>query len=272
MGPPIGGARSSTRREMPSFAVSISVLGLIQGALVALPGPVAAPAAGAWATWRSRWWALLPAGVDRRRHPRRQLLRGLGDVPSPTWPWPGCRRWRRSPSAGCCRRVSPGLGVWPPYPSSSSPGRRSTNLAARRRRPRSRRSAASRSVGSWSPSSPAPGCAGALRDGRGRHLARRHQPAAGPQLGAHRRCARRRPPRLQAVHLGSAAMGFGDLVAALVGCLLVPPDRRRQLAVRAPGGRSGPSLRPALLRGRHPAGDVGGGGRPGVDAAFFRWR
>lgn len=37
-------------------------------------------------------------------------------------------------------------------------------------------------------------------------------------------------PRLQAVHFGSAAMGFGDLfVAALVGCLLAA-DRRRQLA------------------------------------------
>lgn len=36
-------------------------------------------------------------------------------------------------------------------------------------------------------------------------------------------------PRLQAVHLGSARMGFGDLfVAALVGCLLAD-DRSRQL-------------------------------------------
>jgi hypothetical protein len=36
-------------------------------------------------------------------------------------------------------------------------------------------------------------------------------------------------PRLQAVHFGSAAMGFGDLfVAALVGCLLAA-DRRRQI-------------------------------------------
>src|SRR6202042_3293045 len=31
-------------------------------------------------------------------------------------------------------------------------------------------------------------------------------------------------PRLQAVHFGSAAMGFGDLfIAALVGCLLAAP-------------------------------------------------
>jgi hypothetical protein len=37
-------------------------------------------------------------------------------------------------------------------------------------------------------------------------------------------------PRLQAVHLGSAVMGFGDLfIAALVGCLLAR-DRPRQLA------------------------------------------
>ena len=40
-------------------------------------------------------------------------------------------------------------------------------------------------------------------------------------------------PRLQAVHFGSAAMGFGDLfVAALVGCLLAA-DRRRQLEAAA---------------------------------------
>src|SRR5215218_5165414 len=44
---------------MPSFAVSIALLGLLQAALVALPRaplptlPFAAP--------RSRWWALLPA-------------------------------------------------------------------------------------------------------------------------------------------------------------------------------------------------------------------
>src|SRR3954449_350511 len=44
---------------MPSFAVSIAILGLVQAALVALPRsplprlPFAAP--------RSRWWALVPA-------------------------------------------------------------------------------------------------------------------------------------------------------------------------------------------------------------------
>jgi hypothetical protein len=40
-----------------SFAVSISILGLIQGAIVAMPAPVRAP----WLAWaRSRWWAALP--------------------------------------------------------------------------------------------------------------------------------------------------------------------------------------------------------------------
>jgi hypothetical protein len=40
-------------------------------------------------------------------------------------------------------------------------------------------------------------------------------------------------PRLQAVHFGSARMGFGDLfVAALVGCLLAG-ERRRQLRTAA---------------------------------------
>jgi hypothetical protein len=44
---------------MPSFAVSISILGLVQAALVALP--VARPLP-AWLGWaRSPWWALIPA-------------------------------------------------------------------------------------------------------------------------------------------------------------------------------------------------------------------
>jgi hypothetical protein len=43
---------------MPSFAVSISILGLVQAALVALP----APRSLSWAEGlRSRWWALIPA-------------------------------------------------------------------------------------------------------------------------------------------------------------------------------------------------------------------
>jgi hypothetical protein len=44
---------------MPSFAVSISILGLVQAALVALPVPRPLPAWLGWA--RSPWWALIPA-------------------------------------------------------------------------------------------------------------------------------------------------------------------------------------------------------------------
>jgi hypothetical protein len=44
---------------MPSFAVSISILGLVQAALVALPAPRPLPAWLGWA--RSPWWALVPA-------------------------------------------------------------------------------------------------------------------------------------------------------------------------------------------------------------------
>lgn len=48
-------------------------------------------------------------------------------------------------------------------------------------------------------------------------------------------------PRLQAVHLGSALMGFGDLfVAALVGCLLAAEGRRPSSDGRGPAGDSGP--------------------------------
>jgi hypothetical protein len=44
---------------VPSFAVSISILGLVQAALVALPAPRPLPAWLGWA--RSPWWALIPA-------------------------------------------------------------------------------------------------------------------------------------------------------------------------------------------------------------------
>jgi hypothetical protein len=41
-------------------------------------------------------------------------------------------------------------------------------------------------------------------------------------------------PRLQAVHFGSAAMGFGDLfVAALVGCLLAPAAAGSNMSARS---------------------------------------
>jgi hypothetical protein len=44
---------------MPSFAVSISVLGFVQAALVALPAARSLPAWLGWA--RSPWWAVIPA-------------------------------------------------------------------------------------------------------------------------------------------------------------------------------------------------------------------
>jgi hypothetical protein len=46
---------------MPSFAVSISLLGLVQAALVALPGGLPTLPSGL-GDLRSRWWALVPAG------------------------------------------------------------------------------------------------------------------------------------------------------------------------------------------------------------------
>jgi hypothetical protein len=48
-------------------------------------------------------------------------------------------------------------------------------------------------------------------------------------------------PRLQAVHLGSALMGFGDLfVAALVGCLLAAEGQRAASSGRGSAGSSRP--------------------------------
>lgn len=47
-------------------------------------------------------------------------------------------------------------------------------------------------------------------------------------------------PRLQAIHFGSALMGFGDLfVAALVGCLLASDGRKRNWGGRKLPGASG---------------------------------
>ena len=47
-------------------------------------------------------------------------------------------------------------------------------------------------------------------------------------------------PQLQAVHFGSALMGFGDLfAAALVGCLLAADGRKRNRDGREPPGASG---------------------------------
>ena len=89
-------------------------------------------------------------------------------------------------------------------------------------------------------------------------------------------------PRLQAVHFGSAAMGFGDLfVAALVGCLLAADRQRSSDDGHGSASDSGSerslgrpargralvavlalALRPALLRGRLAAGDRAGRRRP----------
>ena len=72
-------------------------------------------------------------------------------------------------------------------------------------------------------------------------------------------------PRLQAIHFGSALMGFGDLFLAATARL---PARRQPgaPATRRPARRDPrPRLRPALLRGRHAAGDGAGRPRSGSD-------
>jgi hypothetical protein len=60
-------------------------------------------------------------------------------------------------------------------------------------------------------------------------------------------------PRLQAVHFGSALMGFGDLfIAALVGCLLAADRRKR--------GRDGCEPPTTLSAGAEPPGALGRAG------------
>lgn len=211
---------------MLPFAVSISILSLVQAALVALPGrlPELPPALRV----RSRWWALVPAGsilaviaVIELDSDSATALAYLALVAVP-------------PLAALAlgllvRRAQPAWAIgamllfalaW------ASPGSLAGEAAAT-----ALSGLACVSLG-WLLVSVVPAfwlrlgvyamatldayvVASDLLQGPNAVLSTAH-PAA--EL-----------PRLQAVHFGSAAMGFGDLfVAALVGCLLAGA-RRRQL-------------------------------------------
>ena len=250
---------------MPSFAVSIAMLGLVQAALVALPRSPLPPLADR--RLRSRWWALVPAisivvvivAVNFYEGsatfltylalvavpPLAALALGLlvrGARPALARGRGAALRARLGPAGGARRR-----------------GRGDRALRARLRRPRLDaglgRAArwlrlgvyAMAAIDAWL-------VAGDLLQGPNAVLS-----AAAPAADL---------PRLQVVHFGSARMGFGDLfVAALVGCLLVSPPTSTA-AGGGPGCGPGAGLRPALLRRRHAAGDGAGGGGAGPRAAL----
>jgi hypothetical protein len=212
---------------MPSFAVSISILGLVQAAFVALPGRLP-PLPWGLGDLRSRWWALVPAGsivvvilvVNFYEDSATfltylalvgvpplaaialgWLVRGarpvwaLGAVPLFAVAWAavdtlGGEAAATALSALAC--ISLGWLLVSVVPASWL--RWGVYAMA--------------AVDTWL-------VAGDLLQGPNSVLS-----AAAPAADL---------PRLQAVHLGSAAMGFGDLfAAALVGCLLAA-ERRRQL-------------------------------------------
>ena len=207
---------------MPSFAVSISILGLVQAALVALPRsplPELPPAL----RLRSRWWALVPAGsivavialieLDSDSATVLSYLALVGVPPLAALAL-----------GGLVRRARPAwaLGALPLFALAwASPGSLAGEAAA----------TALSGLGcvslGWLLVSVVPALwlrlgiyamaaldtyvvASDLLQGPNAVLSVAH-PAADL-------------PRLQAVHFGSAAMGFGDLfVAGLDGCLIASP-------------------------------------------------
>jgi hypothetical protein len=212
---------------MLPFWVSISILGLVQAALVALPGRLP-PLPWGLEDLRSRWWALVPAGsiavvilVVNFYEDSATLLTYLALVGVPPlaaialgWLVRGAR------PAWALAAVPLFALAWAAVDTLGGEAA-ATALSA----------LACISLG-WLLVSvvPAPWLrwgvyamaavdtwlvAGDLLQGPNSVLS-----AAAPAADL---------PRLQAVHFGSAAMGFGDLfVAALVGCLLAA-ERRRQL-------------------------------------------
>ena len=205
---------------MLPFAVSISILGLVQAALVALPGPL--PELPRPLRLRSRWWALIPAGsilaviavieLDSDSATALSWL-ALAAVPP----------LAALALGALVRRARPGwaLAALPLFALAwADPGSLVGEASAT-----ALTGLACVALG-WLLVSVVPAfwlrlgiyamatldayvVATDLLQGPNSVLVTAH-PAAGL-------------PRLQAVHFGSAAMGFGDLfVAALVGCLLSP--------------------------------------------------
>lgn len=231
---------------MPSFAVSISILGLVQAALVALPAPRPRPA---WVErLRSPWWALVPALSITLVIGAIEVAPGSADAltyialiavpPLAAFALGALTRNRTEPPYARLRAVSrDGRLDWL-VPISV---------------------AAALFVLAWvSPHSLAGEAAATALSGLAcvtlGWLLVCGVPARWLQLGVYAMAVidtiyvssdllqgpnavlnAAAPaaglPRLQAVHFGSALMGFGDLfVAALVGCLLAAEGRRRQLA------------------------------------------
>jgi hypothetical protein len=208
---------------MPSFAVSISILGLVQAALVALPGKLPPLPLGGL---RSRWWALVPAmsivvviAAVNFYEGSATFLTYLALVAVPPLAALSLGLLVRGARPPRALAVVPLFALAWAAPDALAGEAAATALSA----------LACVALG-WMLVSVVPALwlrlgiyamaavdawlvASDLLQGPNSVLS-----AASPAAEL---------PRLQAVHFGSAAMGFGDLfVAALVGCLLASASAR----------------------------------------------
>jgi hypothetical protein len=210
---------------MPSFAVSISILGLVQAALVALPGRLPELPLGGL---RSRWWALAPAlsivvviAAVNFYESSATFLTYLALVAVPPLAALALGLLVRGARPPWALAVVPLFALAWAAQDALAGEAAATALSA----------LACVALG-WMLVSVVPALW--LRLGIYAMAAVDTWLVASDLLqGPNSVLSTATPgadlPRLQALHLGSAAMGFGDLfVAALVGCLLAA-DRRRQL-------------------------------------------
>ena len=241
---------------MPPFWISIALLSLAQGALVAVPGTLRAPVA--------RRALRPPLGGDparvgdrlRARRGRRRTRECAGPhLPGPVHGARARRARRRLADVGC-PPAAPGAGAAHRAAVRARVGRPGRSLRGRAPRSSSRRSAASRSACCSPPSLPRAGWRRASWRWRWRtpslvvseELQRPNNAlnAAHPAAGL---------PRLQSAVFGSAAMGYGDLFVA-GRPRSAARGHRRTIAPAGRGeahGAAGAGVRPAVLpRGRAP--------------------
>ena len=249
----------SVRDAAPSRSRSRSS-GWFRRALVALPGRLP-PLPWSLGDLRSRWWALVPAGSivvviavinsTPARRPR-----------SPTWPWSAVPPLAALALGGWSAGRGPAwaLAAVPLFALAwAAPGSLAGEAAA------TALSALACIALGWLLVSVVPALwlrLGDLRDGGDRHLARRHRPAAGPELGPQRRPPGRRPAPPAGGPLRLRRDGLRRPLRRRPGRL--PPrtsaDRPKTSdmaafrpigSVRGRSGRgAGAGVRPALLRRR----------------------
>lgn len=205
------------------FWISIGILGLIQAALVALPGRLP-PLPGRLAGLRGRWWALVPAAsivvvivVIELTSTSATALSYLALVSVPPLAALALARLVRGARPSLALAVPPLFALAWAAPGALSGDAASTALTA----------LGCVTLG-WLLASAVPGAwlrigvyAMAVLD----TCFVAADLLQGPNAVLNTAAPIAELPRLQAIHFGSARMGFGDFfVAAVVGCLLARRD------------------------------------------------